>query len=164
MIRLPGGVGAGRVVQSRVSLVSVMATILDLVGVDRSSLMLQGESLVPLLESDAADSSETIFCEVDFDSDRPADEGKRTHKKAIIWDRYKLIRDEDTGRVELYDLTDDPNEKSDLSAGRQRLVPRLLEILEKRIELVMWEDTDPDKVDLTAEELDRLRALGYLGG
>ena len=100
--------------------------------------------------------------EAEFASRLPDDVGKETHKKAIIWGRYKLIHDQMKGTLELYDLADDPAETTDLSGDRQELVKQLRPILQQRIALARQEKTDAQEVDLTEEELDRLRELGYI--
>ncbi len=164
IIRVPGEKAGGRVVRSRVSLVSLTPTILDLAGIEPASRHFQGASLAPLMERDVVDLSTTIFCEVDFDSRRPIDAGKKTHKKAVIWDRYKLIRDDTSSKIELYDLQDDPDERNDLIRKHPKLAGKLLGILQQRINLAASQDTHPDQVGLTAEELERLHTLGYVGG
>ena len=162
IIHLPESRGAGRVVEALVSLVSLPATVLELAGVDQSGLHFQGDSFAGLIERDDAAASATIFMEAEFASRLPDDVGKETHKKAIIWGRYKLIHDQMKGTLELYDLADDPAETTDLSGDRQELVKQLRPILQQRIALARQEKTDAQEVDLTEEELDRLRELGYI--
>jgi arylsulfatase A-like enzyme len=67
-------------------------------------------------------------------------------------------------RYELYDLETDPGEHRDLAAERPDQVERLAEALER------WRSrrapgAEPgEPVDLDREEIERLKALGYLGG
>lgn len=49
-----------------------------------------------------------------------------TDKRSVIVDRFKLIHTPASGRVELYDLNDDPREERDLSAQHPELTNTLL--------------------------------------
>ena len=88
---------------------------------------------------------------------------KRGFKEAIVGERYKLIRDEETLKVELYDLEADPGETNDLSAARPALRDQLLRELEERLERARQGATPPDLRHLSEEEIESLRALGYVG-
>ncbi len=165
ILRLPASMGRsarGRILSEPVSLVSLTPTILELLGIDPVRFRFQGESLAgPILgETDPAPG--VIFAEVDY---RPGDRElpiKRTHKKAIIVDRFKLIRDDETGTVEVYDLEGDPGERENLAATRPKLVDRLLPMLQSAFERAAKGAVEGGVRKLSEEEVERLRSLGYL--
>ena len=72
----------------------------------------------------------------------------------------KLIRDEATGAIELFDLARDPletrNEADAYSAERERLLERLAHRRTRLIE-------ETERVELSPSELDSMRHLGYAG-
>ncbi len=159
---LPGRAARGRILREPVSLVSLTPTILDLLGIDPAGFRFQGESLAgPILgETDLAPA--VIFAEVDY---HPGDLElliKRTHKKAILADRFKLIRDDETGTVEVYDLEGDPGERENLAPTRPELVDRLLPMLRSALEGAAEGAVEGGVRKLSEEEVKRLRSLGYL--
>jgi hypothetical protein len=85
------------------------------------------------------------------------------HKSALIEERYKLIRDEVSGLLELFDLEADPAELQDLSEKRPELVRRLAESLELAIERASSERIAPSLRTVDEAEIERLKALGYVG-
>lgn len=162
IMRLPGK-PEPRVVDKPVSIVSIVPTILDLVGLGETPARFQGPSLTPLLEGAAATGPGEAFAEVDFIPLRPDNLIKKTHKKALATERYKLIRDDETGRVELYDLESDPQELVDLAATRPGLVQQLMPRLEAGIALARGARLGDEELMLSDEEVERLRSLGYVG-
>ena len=87
--------------------------------------------------------------------------------EAYWWTRYKLIRDTMGGRVELYDLERDPEEKNNLAS----LAPVLTDYL--LAEALAWRQRQQAYVvgepavqetqgQVTVEEREALKALGYL--
>jgi len=81
---------------------------------------------------------------------------------AVTQDGYRLIYYVDDGKVELYDLAQDPGEKSDLAASR----PEIVERLRGSIDTYLAHDAPPwgsgaPQVELEEMLLRQLRALGY---
>jgi len=78
----------------------------------------------------------------------------------------KVIWDHNLGRLELYDLHDDPGEAHDLAHERPQLAQRLLQrlLLQQQANLLVFGalEVTPDEGDLDPETIDRLRALGYI--
>jgi arylsulfatase A-like enzyme len=164
IIRAPGIERPAREVESPVSLVSLASSLLDLAGVNPAGIGSHGASFAPMMRADGPRPSTIIFSEASFDSSMPADLGKKTNKKSIIWERYKLVRDESSGELELYDLKKDPEERTDLSETSESLLQSLLPMLDERILASRpSESADTEDVELTEDELDRLRDLGYVG-
>jgi arylsulfatase A-like enzyme len=163
LIRDPRDTSTRRVIEGPVSLVALMPTILDLVGVDAGGLHFQAQSFAPLLSSHTSDStgfdrpdSDIIFSEVDV-------EPWQAHKKAIVVAGFKLIRDDASKRIELYDLKTDPKERLDLSESAPDTVARLLPLLERQIEFVREGAGDELLRRISHQELEQLRSLGYVG-
>lgn len=76
---------------------------------------------------------------------------------------WKLVRNEDAGVVELYDLASDPNELENLAASRQDIVTHFNARIDERLAGHRGDavpELEPGIVD--PEHLERLRALGYI--
>lgn len=143
---------------SPVSLVSVASTVLDLVGIEDPGADLQGLSLLPLLRGESAGNA-PVFAEVDFS---PTFEARNlAHKKAVIGERYKLIRDDRTGDVELYDLLGDPGERVDLAASRTDVRDELLTALDAHLDGARRVAVEAPGRQIDQELIDELIALGY---
>lgn len=168
MIKLPGmEPGAGRRVETPVSLADLAPTVIDVSGIERPRDF-EGRSLVPLaLGENRPPSLEYVYSELYLI--------KRYTKTAIRHGDYKLIatyhKDEEgeyagTG-IELYDLARDPLEQQDLSdepAYRDE-VNRLMAAL------LSWEDAVARRSlgestgsleDMRPETVEELRGLGYI--
>ena len=76
--------------------------------------------------------------------------------------RYKLVHDSKSERHRLFDLARDPGEQEDVSSAHPELHAELVAEMEARG--LLEEDGSPSDggVQLSEEEVERLRALGYL--
>jgi arylsulfatase A-like enzyme len=86
--------------------------------------------------------------------------GDDRRRNAVVADGWKLIHDVDADRYELYDLAADPEERDDRfeQEARSLRCEHLLDLLRA------YEDRAPasaPKIELSAEERERLRLLGY---
>lgn len=172
LIRLPGSRGAGRAVDEAVSLVSLMPTLLDLMGVDRAGLSPQGPSFAPLIRGEGGYLADALYSEVDRYSEgigRSAATGGLVPrgmllKHAIVSGRFKLIVDRLSGEQELYDLERDPQERENL-AGRE---PEIVRTLAQRLtESAARAGSRPlarvgEERIHTQKEEEMLRQLGYI--
>ena len=153
MIRTPG-IPPKRV-PDVVAIVDVMPTVLELLGESRVG-GLHGRSLVPLLDGEPLPPVSAVAELLDI-------EGGRQY--SIVRDRWKLIV-HDEGETQLFDMQDDPEERSDLAKARPGLVVELQEELNARLSEAR---TDAGKygvaadVELSDRELKELRQLGYGG-
>jgi len=149
MLRIPGT--AGRRIGEPVSLIDVVPTLLDLLGVAAPEA-LRGRSLLPLVEG--GEWAERPVLGQALSSSIPL--------QSVIVGSHKLIRRGRGESVELYDLETDPRERTDLADQRPALRRSLVAVLD-RLELAAdrpqpFEDADA----LDGATRERLRALGYL--
>lgn len=110
VVRAPGLIPSGRVVASPVSLVDVVPTLLDLLGV-RLPAFIHGVSLEPVLVRGESVPDHTVFSE-----NQPSPPFSFDHLLAARQGNSKWIfrsRD-DQKTVEIYDLNADPAEKTSL--------------------------------------------------
>ncbi len=147
-------------VQEAVETAAIPATLLGLAGLD--SRALRGPDLLRLARGQAA--AAPCFTEGSYAW------GEDERKLAVAFDGWKLIRHFDDRRLELYDTRSAPGERVDLVASpapeavaaRQELLPHLDA---KEAEL-RGSSPDPGAADqslkLSADEIERLRSLGYL--
>jgi len=168
LVRPPGPVRAGRVRAGPVSLTAIAPTVLDYAGLVAEGDPARERSLRPLLEERGAAAAGTadraVVIEVDFVGDDARNAEKNTHKKAIVLGDEKLVRDDTTGVIELYDLARDPGETRDLSGARRERVRALGERLDRALAEARAgrHEARPLAPDTAARE--ELRALGYLEG
>jgi arylsulfatase A len=126
ILRLPGGIGAGRELDVPVSGCDLLPTLLDLAGIEAPrDLQLDGQSLAPLVHGNAAFPMKREllwhFPHYNMHGSTPS--------SALRFGRFKLIRFYETGRDELYDLQLDPGESRDLSA----INPEITQLLGMRL-------------------------------
>ena len=147
---------AGRVVEEFVSVVDLMPTVLEMLNIPAPDGV-QGKSLLT-----PGDLSSRIVITQSF----PLHFRKGQHPRldsvhhAVFLDSMKLI-ESTTGKREFYDLSNDPNESSDLydPANKQATM------LKKKLD--SWLSTSERRktkgaVKLDKQTLDRLRSLGYI--
>ncbi len=172
MLRYPARVPAGVRVPSPVSTVGVMATILDLAGIQPPPTLQVG-SLAPLLAG-AVDGvgpvlSENTRTTAMGGGDRVLDDPQMRGDS-----RYRAFRDGSLKLVEssrgdrfLFDLATDPDEQHDLAAERPQDVARLATRLEEVRVALGLPALDADLASGSTPELDpatreRLKQLGYV--
>ena len=156
IVRLPGGVNAGRVVASAVSHVDLLPTVLDLVGVAPPAGV-QGRSLTPLLAG-----GEDRRREVYSESLYPLLHYGWAPLRALRTGELKLIA---APRPELYDLQQDPGEETNLVSARRAEARGLAEDLTAlRQSIEAAAPAAAARTDLDEESLAQLRALGYVAG
>ncbi|HKJ23551.1 MAG TPA: sulfatase-like hydrolase/transferase, partial [Myxococcota bacterium] len=157
-----GAPGHGQRVPRPVSLVSLAPTILELAGVDAGGRAFEGPSLASFVAGGEPPPAGHVFAEVDFRG--PV--AKQAKKKAVIGPRFKLIRDDRRGRVELYDLANDPHERRNLARGG---TSPAVDALQRELYDFTTRELPPlggasDEVPIDPELRERLRQLGYVEG
>jgi len=166
IMRWPGNVPEGHTIDQTVQMLDLGPTLLELAGIDKPERM-QGESLVSLMTSP------------ELWAPRPAvsEWNRRTDQRdqdivdafSLIEGEYKLIhnfeRPEGVPEYELYNHREDPLDQNDIAADHPDVVERL------KAQLDGWHKwaqanalpSDGEALEgLDAEELERLRSLGYV--
>lgn len=152
IIVYPGRISTGVVINDAVSLVDLAPTVVELLGLQLQTGV-RGNSLVPLLRGTHMPERPVVA-----ETHRPE---AYSDKLAIISGGFKYIwsrRDHEW--VELYDLTEDPDEHRDLSQERPELVSELRDALDR--ELASSQRFPAVEADISDEDAARLRALGYV--
>jgi choline-sulfatase len=165
VMRCPKIIPAGTSVGEQVRLIDVMPTVLDVTGVYdagaagdslRLDLDMQGRSLVPLLLGDPEEVARRrdgdVYCEGALVS-------------CVRTPHWKYIDSPGHDTLELYDLINDPRERTNLFDDRVEVAGRMAERLEWYEALVRRyrdEHPGPTRITVDTETRQRLRALGYV--
>jgi len=154
-----GRLEPGGVVHAPVSLVSLPATLFDLMGTD--GFATQGQSFLPLIDQPAAPGAHYAYSERRVFDEPPRGLTLEGDAQFAVQDeRYKLILTLPDEAVELYDLEEDPGETRNRAGDLLDVHARL------RAALDAWlaETRREQEVDLTIpeERVEDLRALGYI--
>jgi len=158
------GIPAGQVIAPVVEHVDLMPTLLELAGLDRSTPAgVQGQSLVGLLSGDGAhDRGTKAYSEVHSFFTLSESPGKRDIGViySIIDGRWKLLHFPRRPTYDkLFDLQEDPGELHNLIDQHREIAESLLGELVRRKAV----DTQlPKPEEVTAEDLELLRSLGYV--
>ncbi len=160
LIKFPRSEHPGRRVSARVRLIDILPTVLDVLDISGSRGSIEGLSLIPLLSgsghadrvfiSDLAHKNIPELC--------PA-------KIATNRDDLKFIihRSQDgTETVETYSLTQDPDERTDISVRTQKIRDEVLRLLDNYYRSKSQLDKGREQIQMTRELEERLKALGYL--
>jgi arylsulfatase A-like enzyme len=162
----PGGVPAGKRVGETVELIDVMPTLLELSGVSVPK-GIQGESLVSLMRGSRAGWPRAAITEAAGRPDPTQPEPEASF--ALSLDGWKLVnhvvRAPDRPEFELFDRRKDPLDSRDVAAQHPEIVTRLSRELQAWRRMAEGARLKPDSATsgtVSAEELERLRALGYV--
>ena len=167
----PGRVPASRQVGETVRTIDLLPTLLELSGLPVPESV-QGQSLLPLLGASEQTSGQAwvvrpAVAEEHVRSEAGADDQHASY--ALVLDGWRLIhnvtRDEDEPEYELYDHKRDPLNLNDVRRDHPEVVERLTRELARwrqRSEAAMLPTDDELEDVLSADELERLRRLGYL--
>jgi arylsulfatase A len=127
IVRWPGKVKAGSICDIPVISMDTYPTILEAVGLT-SNKELDGESLLPLLTQTGSLKRESIF----FHYPNYAFHGHNRLASAIRRGDHKLIKHYDDNSVELYNLSTDLSEKTNLATDQPKLTASM------KVELEDW--------------------------
>ena len=153
ILRLPGGPSGVRI-ESPISQVDLVPTIIDYLALEPDPENTQGRSLLPLLAGSDTGDERLLFSE----SEVPFFSYGWSRLRSVRQGEWKLI---DAPAPELYDLSRDPGEESNLAADRPEDVRRLTAAVD-----AWWVEggESGDSVAVDSQTEDQLRALGYLAG
>jgi len=167
----PGALPKGVVVKQTVENLDLMPTLLDISDLSPPEEA-QGQSLLPLLAStDPARlgwTSRPAFAERHLAPVAFEDDKNPTESWAMVDGDWKLIRNgvRPAGRpeFELYDHRKDPLNLHDVAAEHPEIVKQMAAKLEAWHEKALAAKVTPDEgsAELSADEREKLRALGYL--
>lgn len=172
IMRWPGVLPPGTRVEQTTESLDMMPTVLSLAGIEPPEEA-QGQSLIPLIVdpegvSDFGAIGRAAFSERVLPPSMPH-MGLGHDQYAIVLDGWKLVRNEnhpdDWPEYELYDHEEDPLNLRDVAADHPDVVERLAAELETWREYAASLKPPPDTEaieGLSAEEIARLRSLGYI--
>ncbi len=157
------GLPAGVRVEAPVSLVDVVPTILALAGAEAPGEV-DGSSLRPLWSggSDAAFRERLLFGEASGSmSWNLKNPGIFPVYRSVRQGRFKLVYESKSDRYQLFDLEADPGEQDDLSESEPERFAALKAVMDERYP-DGTESAGGEAPELSPEDLERLRALGYV--
>jgi arylsulfatase A-like enzyme/tetratricopeptide (TPR) repeat protein len=145
----------GTRIDSQVSIVDLFPTVLELAG-GAPAGPLHGRSLVPAMLNPRPDPDAWAYGE----SMTPNLQFGWSALQCLRSPRYKLIK---APRPELYDLSSDPEETTNVFARLPDLARVLMGRLDRLIADTSKDAPAPETADLDRETVERLAALGYVG-
>ena len=165
----PRFVPAGIDVPGTLQTIDLAPTLLELAGLPKVAAM-QGRSLAPFLRAGASVPEPLpAFTEKALVPSTQAQglPGRNYTSYAVVSDGWKLIWNQEppagVAEYELFDHAADPLNMTDVAAEHQDQVSRLRGVLEGWREAALAVRLDPASTEgMSAEELERLRALGYV--
>jgi arylsulfatase A-like enzyme len=150
ILRLPGSERAGRRFEGPVRLLDLAPTLLGLVGI-RPTADDQGRDL---LEGDDDSGPQPVFASCNKE---------RPDEAAVIVGSDKLIGDLESGSHRLFDLASDPGETTDLWSQTNETAVLLEHLLQRlRSSRQLSASGSQPTIELTDEQLEQLRQLGYV--
>jgi arylsulfatase A-like enzyme len=151
IIKYPG-LGAG-VVKETVALLDLYPTVLGVasLSVDHE---IEGIPLVPF-HAAAREGPRTVFSETSRHG--------RSERRAAVSGPLKIIRDLKGDTLETYDLSTDPGERRDLSDQHVAGLESLLLAQEDWLREMEASSRPGREIELTPEDIERLKSLGYIG-
>lgn len=164
----PGTVPSGKRVAPTVQNLDLMPTLLDLSGLS-APVGVQGTSLVPLFRGTATSWPRPAVIEAGGRQRPDPTSIQEEDAWAIVLDGYKLVHRPNPmgGRPEheLFDHRADPLDRVDVASSHPDVVARLSRELEAWRKMATAARLKPDATTtgtMKAEDLERLRALGYV--
>jgi arylsulfatase A-like enzyme len=168
----PNALPSGLRIAETVEAIDLMPTLLELSRLPFPEEV-QGQSLVPLLAEGTRPGelgwrSRPAFAERRYAPAAFSDDEKKLDSFAIIADGWKLIRNtarpEGWPEYELFDHVNDPLNLNNVATDEPEILDRLAEQLEawREATVAARVEADESTEGISAEELQRLRSLGYV--
>jgi arylsulfatase A-like enzyme len=171
IMRWPRGIAGGRVVDDTVESIDILPTLAELAGLEAPETA-QGDSLVPLIveQPDREWRPKPAFTERITQPSMADGMPDSVDSRAVVSGEWKLIhnirRPDGWPEYELYNHLEDPLDAINIAEAHPEVVERLGELLENWHRHAAADQLPSDEEstrELPAEELEQLRALGYLG-
>lgn len=140
-----------------VSHLDIGPTVLDFAGIEGKGG--EGASLRQLLSGESAPAERTLFSEVEYQGLSGETDADMI---AAIRRPFKLIKDRSSGRYELYDISADPAEMTDLMPSRPEVAEPLRVAIEQRAAGGAFSAPEEQEHAPSKKELEQLKTLGYL--
>ncbi|HUE87678.1 MAG TPA: sulfatase [Vicinamibacterales bacterium] len=175
ILRWPARVPAGRSIDDLVQMIDIMPTMLDLTGIAHPE-GIQGQSLLPFLSAAAAAGTgewpgwtPRPAISERWPTTNNAPPSQIRESVSIIDGNWKLIhntvRPDDLPEFELFDYYKDPLNLKNVAADHPEVIARLSKAIAGWKQMATAARVKPDAEStraLSAEELQRLRSLGYV--
>jgi arylsulfatase A-like enzyme/Flp pilus assembly protein TadD len=142
----------GKVVESRVRLIDLMPTVLEMLTIPLGK-EIQGVSLLPYVEGKKKESLSS-YIETFF----PQENYGCSELIGLIKENWKYIQ---APKPELYDLEADPQEEKNIFPREKKVASVMIKELERMIQEFSAE-RETRRKELTSQEREKLRSLGYL--
>ncbi|MDH4272796.1 MAG: sulfatase-like hydrolase/transferase [Candidatus Aminicenantes bacterium] len=142
-------------VPSQVRLIDIFPTLMEILGAPPSDET-QGRSLLPVMFRPEKEEDGFAYAE----SMSPNLQFGWSSLHALRTTQYKYIQ---TSRAELYDLSRDIDEQTNLLTYNQGIVREMKETLDRLMEETSRDAPTPQAANLDKETMERLSALGYVG-
>lgn len=157
------GTASGTRVEEMVRSIDILPTVLEQLDMSlepTSGHAIDGRSLAPALDgdTDAVDFPDTAFSSTTKYESPSNAELSTVGQFAVRVDNWKLLWTPESGETELYNLAEDPDETTDLSAGRTEKREELLSLLKEEVAESEGGYTEDEEDAIE----DRLEDLGYL--
>ncbi len=169
IIKLPGQRHAGSRVEGVASMIDLMPTILDVLGASPAQSEMQGVSLKASWEASSSTPPRIAFSEAS---------ARSKEVKSVRTDRHKYIVEiapevvsrhgrshvpDEPGLRMMFDLVEDPREKSNLLVQADARTAELGSRLEQQLRaFVAAQPGETEEIVLDPETLEKLKALGYV--
>jgi arylsulfatase A-like enzyme len=165
MIHFPDGNFAGERVEAAVSLVDVVPTVADVLGLPNLAEHARGVSLLPLLRGETPDDDPPRVTGMRINRKkyyRPHRELRGDVNVVVRQQTWKAIYNADLDSVELYDLSTDPSEQQDRAASETARANLMSERARTWYRAcVQTAAAAGESAEIAPEEAEQLRALGY---
>lgn len=163
IVAAPGDGLAGASIEFPTSTVSVAPTLVELAGLSTDDLGYQGASLAPIVRGDATEHDTPVLAQVEFMPLRPDGFVRRSFQQSLVEGPFKVLRDEDLGTTELYDLERDPGELAPITSARRDLFEDMLERMDAALARFGSNPLPVAPKELGAALMKQLELLGYVG-
>jgi len=128
-VRWPGRIEAGRDVDTLAAHIDILPTLAALAGAPIPEKQVEGRSLLPLLQTDASVdwADRCIFNHIcRWKTGANPDDFKDVHFSARN-QRYRLVGPKRAGQPELYDMVEDPGQKTNVAEKHPEVVKAMLD-------------------------------------